>query len=388
MMNDTGSSLIPLRIAAQILEALASADSSDAAYHQIVHTIDDLTSLAAFIVLGASNTVISSSRLVIPEAVAENLLKTYKTTPEVAQILAWWPNYADALCVPLQHKAITIGQLALLAPNAEAIPLMAEIMRPLHLGLRVLASEVALARRSQELMTNQYEFVRIVTHDLRSPLTAIHGYASMLESGAVGPLNPKQQDYISRIVVGTSQLSLLIENIADAGRYDPQTGFYELTLVPTDPLEVINKIVDQYLIPREKAALQVKRVFEDDIPIIYADQNMLERAVVNLVDNAVKYTPDGGHVTVRAFTRDDRLYIQVEDTGSGIRSEDIAKLFQRHVRLRNPEHRSIRGAGLGLFIVRAVANRHGGDAFVESELHKGSTFGIWIPLNDDTLVPL
>lgn len=387
-MHIPASSPIALQVAAQVLETLAQAETTDAACQQLIYIVEKIAPLAVMIVLGTSQTIFASTNLAVSEAISRTLLETYKTTPLTSQILTWWPNYTSAACQPIQHKTTVIGQLILLASDSEATKLLPEVTSSLSLGLQVIAAEVALMRRSQELMTNQYEFVRIVTHDLRSPLTVILGYASMLEAGAIGSLTPKQQEYMTRIVAGTSQIALLVENIADAGRYDPQTGFYELTLVPTDPMEVVNKIVDQYLIPREKANLKVERVLAEDLPIIYADQTMLERAVINLVDNAVKYTPDGGQVTVRAFTQDNRLYIQVEDTGSGIKPEDLSRLFQRHVRLRNPEHKHIRGAGLGLFIVRTVANRHGGDAFAKSELQKGSTFGIWIPLNDDTLVPL
>ncbi|MEM4675669.1 MAG: DNA topoisomerase VI subunit B [Nitrososphaerota archaeon] len=199
-------------------------------------------------------------------------------------------------------------------------------------------------------------------------------------AGLAHTANPKELNH--------DQLTALVENIADAGRYDPETGFYDMMLVPTDPNEVVRKITSTYLIPTEKADLKVEVKVQSDTPIIYADQNMLERAAINLLDNAVKYTPNGGRVTISVFTAQNRLYFQVEDTGGGIKPEDLRKLFQRHVRLRHPEHRQVRGAGLGLFIVRTVAIRHGGDAFVHSELGKGSTFGIWIPLNEQTLVPL
>lgn len=387
-MDTSSNSTLSLQLSAQILEKLAEGYSAEATCQQLVQIAEDSTPLSTVVILASSNKVIARRVGGINEELELALLQASENIITAEQILTWWPSYATASAVPIRLQSTHIGQLIVLAPDTDSAVLIPDVSKPLELGLRVVAAEVALIQRSQKLLTNQNEFVRIVTHDLRSPLTAIQGFASMIEEGAAGKLNEKQQHYISKVVIGTSQLTALVENIADAGRYDPETGFYEMMLVPTDPNEVVRKIISTYLIPTEKADLKVEVKVQSDTPIIYADQNMLERAAINLLDNAVKYTPNGGHVTISVFTAQDRLYFQVEDTGGGIKPEDLRKLFQRHVRLRHPEHRQVRGAGLGLFIVRTVAIRHGGDAFVHSELGKGSTFGIWIPLNEQTLVPL
>ncbi|XWX04926.1 HAMP domain-containing sensor histidine kinase [Aggregatilineales bacterium SYSU G02658] len=381
-------SSLSLRLSAQVLEKLAEGHSAEATCRYFVQIVESNTPLDLLIALTPSSKVITSRLGSVQDELAQTLLNTDETTITSTQLTTWWPNYAASTAIPIRFQSTYIGQLVILAPDESSRKLLTDVITPLQLGLRVVAAEEALIQRSHKLLTNQNEFVRIVTHDLRSPLTAVKGFASMIEEGAAGQLNSKQQHYISKVVIGTSQIAALIENIADAGRYDPETGFYEMVLVPVDPNEVIRKITSSYLIPTEKSELKIEVNISDDVPIIYADQNMLERAATNLLDNAVKYTPNGGRVTIRVFTSHDRLYFQVEDTGSGIKPEDLRKLFQRHVRLRNPEHRQVRSAGLGLFIVRTVAMRHGGDAFVHSELGKGSTFGIWIPLNEQTLVPI
>ncbi|MFQ3657447.1 MAG: HAMP domain-containing sensor histidine kinase [Anaerolineae bacterium] len=370
------------------MDRLAEGNSAEATCQQFVQIAEQNTPLSVVVILASSNKVIAQRVGEINDELEQSLLQASENAITSEQVLTWWPSYAAASAVSIRFQSTHIGQLIILAPDSDSADLIPDVITPLELGLRIVAAEVALIQRSQKLLANQNEFVRIVTHDLRSPLTAIKGFASMIEEGAAGKLNEKQQHYISKVVIGTSQLTALVENIADAGRYDPETGFYEMMLVPTDPNEVVKKITNTYLIPTEKAELKVEVKVQSDTPIIYADQNMLERAAINLLDNAVKYTPNGGRVTVSVFTDQNRLYFQVEDTGSGIKPEDLRKLFQRHVRLRHPEHRQVRGAGLGLFIVRTVAIRHGGDAFVRSELGRGSTFGIWIPLNEQTLVPL
>jgi len=239
--------------------------------------------------------------------------------------------------------------------------------------------------RLKKIARNQNEFTRIVSHDLRSPLTSIQGFASMLESDMVGTLNEKQKHFVSKILSGVGQLNTLVDNIQDAGRYDPESGFYELSRSHCDLTEMIRRIVENHLLPADKI-LAIKVTSGTDIPIISADAIMLERAIINLVDNAIKYTPSGGEVEVGAKRVADALHITVRDTGSGIAPEDQERIFERHVRLVRQEHKKVKGSGLGLFIVRSVARRHGGEAWVTSTLGNGSTFTLSLPLKGDNLV--
>lgn len=236
----------------------------------------------------------------------------------------------------------------------------------------------------KKLNRNQSEFIHIVSHDLRSPLTTIKGYSSMI--GMAGPLNEKQKDYSDRVMSGIQQLTSLVDNIQDAGRFDIETGFYVMQRSQCDVSDIVNRVMNSYLIPAEKQELKLKVDIAPDVPIINADTNMLERALTNLVDNAIKYTPNGGTVTVRAVRKDDRLVLSVTDTGLGIPPDDQKKLFHRHSRLVREEHKRIKGTGLGLFIVKSVAQRHGGDAWVESTINVGSTFGLFLPLTGANMI--
>jgi signal transduction histidine kinase len=226
----------------------------------------------------------------------------------------------------------------------------------------------------RKLARNQNEFIRLVAHDLRSPLTSIQGFASMLEQPLVGELNEQQKHFISKILAGIGQLSKLIENFQDAGRFDPETGFYEMNRAPCDVGEIVHRIVHQQVIPPDKQRLRLSASIDDDLPVVMADNHMVERAVANLVDNAIKYTPDGGVVEVRVRRSDEHIVVSVKDDGLGIKPEDMPRLFQRGVRPARAEFKRIKGTGLGLFIVRSIAQRHDGWAWVESELGAGSTF--------------
>lgn len=238
--------------------------------------------------------------------------------------------------------------------------------------------------RFKKLNRNQSEFIRIVSHDLRSPLTSIQGFASM--TPMAGTLNEKQQHFVEKILSGITQMSTLVDNIQDAGRYDPETGFYDVSRAHLDLGDMVNRIVDNHLVPAEKQELKVSVQVEDDVPIINVDTHMLERAVTNLVDNAIKYTPNGGSVTVTVQRHGDQVVIAVKDSGLGISPENQKLLFQRHVRIPRQEHKRIKGTGLGLFIVRSVAQKHGGDAWVESVEGEGSTFKIMLPLEGENLI--
>jgi PAS domain S-box-containing protein len=238
----------------------------------------------------------------------------------------------------------------------------------------------------KKLNRNQNEFTRIVSHDLRSPLTSMQGFANMLELGLVGELNEKQAHFVEKILSGITQMTALVENIQDAGRYDPETGFYDLSRSYCDFKEIATRIVENHLVPAEKQELHLECHIDDNVPVINADMHMLERALTNLIDNAIKYTPNGGTISVSITKRDDQIIVGVSDTGYGISPENQKHLFERHVRIARQEHKKIKGSGLGLFIVRSVAQRHGGDAWVESVEGQGSTFFFSIPLAGANLV--
>jgi PAS domain S-box-containing protein len=238
----------------------------------------------------------------------------------------------------------------------------------------------------KKLNRNQNEFTRIVSHDLRSPLTSMQGFASMLELGLVGELNERQKHFVEKILSGISQMTALVDNIQDAGRYDPETGFYEISRTPCDLGEIVRKIIETQLLPAEKQELTLQTHIADDIPIINADTNMLDRAITNLIDNAIKYTPNGGSIQLSVLRNNDQIEISVKDTGLGISPENQKHLFERHRRIPREEHKKIKGSGLGLFIVKSVAQRHGGSAWVESQEGHGSTFFMSIPLAGPNLI--
>ncbi len=338
---------------------------------------------------------ITQTDQVAPKNKTFNLLDSIKSPivllDSLYRILSFNSAFGELFNIRLEglDSALTLAEIPLaedLDPFVKGLSNLAEwtmsekvftpAVEPASHGWTLLLQDVSYYKR---LNNNQSESMRYVLHDLRSPLTAIQGFASMMDS--VGELNEKQKYFITKILSGVTQMTALVENVQDAGRYDPEAGSYELMRVPTDLGQIAHKIIDNHLVPADKS-LSVTLTVGDNLPIIYADETMLQRAMNNLVDNAIKYTPDGGSINVSVTRLEDKLVVAVRDTGLGINPQNQAQLFERHSRIHRPEFKKIKGTGLGLFIVRSVALRHGGDAWVESEEGTGSTFFIRIPLND------
>lgn len=309
---------------------------------------------------------------------AEALTPGLHVDPTLPDSLNLSLNVPHALFSPIRVQRMAVGLLWLgfEQPGIQGIELLEAVVD----GFTILSRQARTIARHEKVTRNQTEFLRIVLHDLRSPLTSMQGFASMLESGTVGEISEQQKHFVSKILSGITQMTTLVENVQDAGRYDPETGFYDMQREMCDLVDMVQRVVQNHLVPAEKQELTISTAISDEIPIISADGAMLERAVTNLIDNAIKYTPNRGQVEVGLSRRDDTIVVSVRDSGLGISADNQKQLFARHFRIPRNEHKKIKGSGLGLFIVRSVAHRHGGTAWVESVEGQGSTFFISIPM--------
>lgn len=227
-----------------------------------------------------------------------------------------------------------------------------------------------------ELDALKSEFVSTVSHDLRSPLTLMRGYATMLEM--VGDLNDQQSEYVRKIVVGVESISRLVNNLLDLGRIEAGVGL-QLEMLPVR--DIIEVVVDSFQLQAQQKRIDLRADFSEGVPpIIEADQALLQQALHNLVENAVKYTPDGGKIWVRLKPRPTSILFLVEDTGIGISPVDRSRLFEKFYRSSNRMAKKERGTGLGLAIVKSIVERHGGQIGVESRLGEGSIFYMDFPL--------
>jgi PAS domain S-box-containing protein len=228
----------------------------------------------------------------------------------------------------------------------------------------------------KELDAMKSEFVATVSHDLRSPLTLMRGYATMLEM--VGELNEQQVGYVRKIATAVESMSRLVNNLLDLGRIEAGVDLQLEMVVVHDVVERVAGSL-QLQATQKKVQLQVE-IPTQTVPLIEADQALLQQALYNLVENAVKYTDSGGKISVTVTAREEGLVFQVSDTGIGIAPVDQPRLFEKFYRGSQRDGKRQHGSGLGLAIVKSIAERHGGRVWLESQLGKGSTFYLLVPL--------
>ena len=229
----------------------------------------------------------------------------------------------------------------------------------------------------KELDALKSEFVDTVSHDLRSPLTMMRGYAVMLQM--VGNLNEEQNSYIQKIITGVENMARLVNNLLDLGRIE--IGI-DLQVETVDVLELLEQVTGSLRPQANGKNITLSLELAKNLPRqIEAEPALLQQALFNLVENAIKYTPENGEVSVRASANPADLIFEVADTGIGIPADDLARLFEKFYRGKSRGSRTQKGTGLGLAIVRSIAERHGGQVRVKSEEGKGSQFYLQIPLS-------
>lgn len=227
----------------------------------------------------------------------------------------------------------------------------------------------------KELDEMKSDFVATVSHDLRAPLTFIRGYATMLTM--VGELNDRQTQYVERMLEGIDQMSALISDLLNLRRIEAGVG------IKQEPCRLGLILVEAVDAMRARAAskgLTLRLDSTEGSPMVIGDRTLLRQAISNLVDNAIKYTPAGGQVKVGVRVTEQQAVVYVADTGIGISLEDQARLFEKFHRIKRRETADIPGTGLGLALVKSIVERMHGRIWVESELNRGSTFYIALPL--------
>jgi signal transduction histidine kinase len=238
-----------------------------------------------------------------------------------------------------------------------------------------LAAEMMHVRRLLELDRLKDEFVATASHELRTPVTAVYGALVTLRNRR---LDPEQRRALLEIAEEqSSRLIRLVEDVLSASQL--RSNRLDLRVEPCDPVVLARGVVDAaalYL----PATLSIVLEAAPAIPAVAADSERLRQIVTNLVDNAVKYSPDGGKVTVRVERRDAAVRIAVEDDGLGIPAEERERVFEKFHRLDPHLLRGVRGSGLGLYIARELALRMGGHLSVAPRQPTGSQFVVELPI--------
>jgi signal transduction histidine kinase len=226
----------------------------------------------------------------------------------------------------------------------------------------------------KELDKMKSDFVATVSHDLRSPLATISGYALVLPEA--GELNETQQEFVESIRLSAAKIITLIDNLLDLGKIEARV---EMELKPCQLVTVINKVVKSLREQARTKEIVLQLDLPPELPLVQGNPIRLDQIVSNLVGNAIKFTPEGGMVTVSARKEKDEVVVEVKDTGIGIAPEDQVHLFEKFYRVSSEETSGIEGTGLGLAIVKSIVEGHGGRLWVKSQPGQGSTFGFALP---------
>ncbi|HET7431668.1 MAG TPA: ATP-binding protein [Nocardioides sp.] len=253
-----------------------------------------------------------------------------------------------------------------------------EAVRQAGRELGRIVREARLRRTEQRLLVelrevDRYkgELIATISHELKTPLTSIIGHTELLEDAGVAPSS------VAAISRNAARLDRLITNLLTFSRMESHR---ELDLEPVDLVELCRASVEMLRVQADANGVEIELEAPDGPIRLLGDPEELPRAIDNLCSNAVKYTPAGGRVCVTASADDTTATVVVRDTGIGISVQDQAHLFSAFYRSSNPEALTLPGTGLGLAIARSIAEAHGGDIAMDSELGRGSTFTLRLPL--------
>jgi signal transduction histidine kinase len=238
-------------------------------------------------------------------------------------------------------------------------------------------------RRLEEVSQIKSDFLANMSHELRTPLNSVIGFSEMLQDQMFGPINAKQQEYITNILTSGKHLLSLINDILDLSKVE--SGKMELELSAFSLRETIEASLMMLMEKAHKGGIELHMELGEEVDErIVADQRKLKQILFNLVSNAVKFTPPGGSVNVSAIKKGEFIEVTVTDNGMGIKKDDIPKLFRAFTQLESVFTKEYEGTGLGLALTSQLVQLHGGTIKAESEFGSGSRFSFTIPLRNTT----
>ena len=225
------------------------------------------------------------------------------------------------------------------------------------------------------------EFVSVVSHELKLPMTSIKGYSDLMLSGATGQLNENQTSFLTTIRNNVNRMATLVSDLADISRIESGNIRLEPRSVPV--WDVIDEVVTltKTQITQKNQTLTVD--IPTELPKSWCDRNRLAQILTNLISNANKYTPEGGEILVQALCDTDMIQIKVQDNGHGMTPEDQQSLFSKFFRSADDKVREAPGTGLGLSITKNLIELQGGKIWFESEFRKGTSFYFTVPIHKD-----
>lgn len=275
----------------------------------------------------------------------------------------------------LQPHAFDEDHWRLFCGIADQVAIAVENAR-LYQRLEAQAQELARAYDElREIDRLRVQLVQNVSHEFRTPLSLIKGYTELLLGEELGSISDGQRAALQIVRERTATLSRLVHNLTML-QSAPQEA---MMLVPVSLVEVVRHVLAESQHSAEEAGIVFHEELPAELPPMMGDPEQLKLALSHLVDNAIKFSPGGGTVTVRAWDEQTKVYVAVKDEGIGIPAEHLGRIFERFYQVDGSTRRRFGGVGIGLAVVCEIVEAHGGSVTVESEPGKGSTFTIWLP---------
>jgi signal transduction histidine kinase len=283
------------------------------------------------------------------------------------------------LAVPIQQDGIITGLITLetqhhIEINREDIAFVERLSDRAAVAIK----NAKLYEAIQDANNAKSDFISLVAHELRVPMTSIKGYTDLMNAGLAGPLSEQQKQFLEVIGRNLTRMSSLISDLSDINHIE--SGRMKFDLTDFDLREVVADVSDSLRgrIGNRQQTLHID--IEDALPLVYADTTRIAQVLTNLMSNAHKYTPEGGEIVLRAWPNGRFAFVSMKDNGYGISEENQEKLFSQFFRAEDKEVREQPGWGLGLSIVRRMVEAQGGEISFESKLGEGSIFTFTVPL--------
>lgn len=230
----------------------------------------------------------------------------------------------------------------------------------------------------QNISKTKSEFISAVSHELRTPLTSIKGYASILMAGKLGDIPEQVRERLGKINMHSDNLVKLINDLLDISRIE--SGRVEMKMAQCDLVTMIDNVRDLLTPQMKEKNIQWVSDIDRAIPEMLLDRSQAERIFINLISNAIKFTPENGTISVAAHLREGIVTVEVSDTGIGISEEDLGRLFDEFYRVDNQINQNVKGTGLGLPLAKKIVEAHKGRMWVTSKLNEGTTFHFTLPV--------
>ncbi len=285
---------------------------------------------------------------------------------------------ADLLIVPVRREDQTLALVGVLRDQGVFGPEAEGFLLRLADRAAVAIENTRLYQTAQMADESKSQFVTIVTHELKIPMTSIRGYADLIRQGTVGPVTDEQVRFLDTIRTNVDRMAELVSDLSDISRIE--TGRLKVSLEAVSISDYLRETVANLRPQFDEKGQTVKIEIEADMPMAHIDRARLVQILTNLLSNANKYTPDGGSITIKGIRQDQRIRVTVQDTGIGLSEAEQSQLFSQFFRSEQPEARAQVGWGLGLYVTRRLLELMDGEIGVESVLGEGSAFWFTLPI--------